>query len=113
MADQNMAEFYTRVARIKRDHSRGYGMEAAGTLGRSYFRRTARPRRSFLGPLLMVLVCAFGLKAALHARIGDTLYNERVAEMSTGEGFDRLGASLMVADPVTLALSAQFTKWGF
>ena len=112
MTDPNMVDFYSRVSRIQRSHARGYGMEADGTLGRSAYRAPAKTRRSFLGPLLMVLVCAFGMKAMLHARIGETLYAERVADLQAGEGFDRLGATLMAADPVTLAISAQLTKLG-
>jgi hypothetical protein len=113
MQDPNMNDFYNRVARIQRDHSRGFGMEAQGTLGRSAYRLTSKRRIPILAPLILVLMCGVGMKAMLHARIGDGIYQERLAELNAGAGFDRLGAVLMVADPVTLAVSAKLTQFGF
>ncbi len=116
MSDPNMADFYSRVARIQRDHSRGYGMEADGTLGASFYHRIGRSKSKakmpILAPILMVVCCAFTLKAVLHARIGDDLYAQRVAELQAGEEFDRIGATLMAADPITLMLSEQISKLG-
>lgn len=107
MADQNMVDFYGRVARIKKARAKGYGFEAAGTLGRSYYsqRATVRARNSMLKPALIVMLGAFGLKGAIHYQIGGSLYSERVAELKAGEGFDRLGGYLMQADPVTVFVS--------
>ena len=45
MADQNMVDFYGRVSRIKKARAKGYGFEAVGTLGRSYYTQHA-PARS-------------------------------------------------------------------
>jgi hypothetical protein len=110
MKDPNMDEFYDRVAKIQRDHSKGYGMEAAGTLGRSSTRRRPSWRVPIIAPLLVILACGFALKATLHARIGEDLYNQRVATLEAGQAIDQIGAVLMRADPVTTALSAQIKK---
>lgn len=112
MADQNMVDFYGRVSRIKKARAKGYGFEAVGTLGRSYYVQHApsRSRVSILKPALIVLFSAFGLKGAIHYQIGGSVYSERVAEMKSGEGFDRLGGYLMQADPVTMFVSAKLQE---
>ena len=112
MADQNMVDFYGRVSRIKKARAKGYGFEAAGTLGRSYYTQhaPARPRFSILKPALIVLFSAFGLKGAIHYQVGGSVYSERVAELKSGEGFDRLGGYLMQADPVTMFVSAKLQE---
>jgi hypothetical protein len=112
MADPNMVDFYGRVSRIKKARAKGYGFEAAGTLGRSYYtqRQSPRARMSILKPTLIVLFSAFGLKGAIHYQIGGSVYSERVAELKAGEGFDRLGGFLMQADPVTKFVSAKLQE---
>ena len=112
MADQNMVDFYGRVTRIKKARAKGYGFEAAGTLGRSYYTQHApsRSKISILKPALIVLFGAFGLKGAIHYQIGGDVYLERVADLKSGEGFDRLGGYLMQADPVTIFVSAKLKE---
>lgn len=112
MTDQNMVDFYGRVARIKKARAKGYGFEAAGTLGRSYYiqRSRVRARNSILKPALIVMLGAFGLKGAIHYQIGGAVYSERVAELKAGQGFDRLGGYLMEADPVTMFVSAKLQE---
>lgn len=112
MADPNLLDFYGRVSRIKKARSKGYGFEAAGTLGRSYYTQHAPSRRSFsiLKPALIVLFSAFGLKGAIHYQVGADIYSERVADLNSGEGFDRLGGYLMQADPVTIFVSAKLKE---
>lgn len=105
MADPNLSEFYDRVARIEKARALGYGFEAEGTLGRSYYHRRARRRRALLGPLLIVAACAIGLKATIHYKVGAAAYEDRVARLMSGEGFERLGGQLMQADPLTEYLS--------
>lgn len=108
-SDPNLAEFYQRIARIQRDHARGLGFEAEGTLGRSHFHRPPKRRTSLLKPLFIVICCGIGLKAAIHSRVGAQQYDERVALLSHGEGVERLGAYLMTADPATVLLSEQLS----
>ena len=112
MADPNMVDFYGRVSRIKKARAKGYGFEAVGTLGRSYYAQHApsRTRISILKPALIVLFGAFGLKGAIHYQIGGSVYSERVADLQSGAGFDRLGGYLMQADPVTMFVSAKLQE---
>lgn len=112
MADQNMVDFYGRVSRIKKARAKGYGFEAPGTLGRSYYaqRTPTRARISLIKPALIVLISAFGLKGAIHYQIGGAVYAERVAELQSGQGIDRLGGYLMQPDPVTMFVSAKLQE---
>ncbi len=105
MSDPNMADFYGRIARIEKARSKGYGFEAIGSLGRSYYYRPARKRRSVLAPILMVAVASIGLKGVIHAKVGAGIYEQRVSAMMNGQEFERLGGYLMTADPVTLFVS--------
>jgi len=107
MADPNLRDFYGRVTRIEKARAKGSGLEAEGTLGRSHYHRPYRSRRSVLKPIIFVLICAVGLKATIHFKVGAQSYDSRVAGLAAGEGIDRLGAFLMQADPVTLFVSGQ------
>lgn len=110
MTDPNLGEFYTRIARIEKARAKGYGFEADGTLGRSYYSRHGRRRIPVLGPLLMIGLCFAGMKGVMHYKIGDTLYDQRVELLLQGEGLERLGGYLMQADPVTLFISRQLQQ---
>ncbi len=105
MADANMADFYDRVRRFERMRSKGYGFEADGTLGRSFYHRSPAKRRGWLLPTLMALLVVFGLKAGLYQAVGADSYAQRVERLQAGEGFDPVGGWLMQADPVTLWMS--------
>lgn len=105
-ADPNLNEFYGRVARIEKAHAKGYGFEAQGTLGRSSTWKRDRSLWRFVKPLLLVLVVGLGLKGVIHHYIGAELYQERVAKLRAGEGFDRIGGALMQADAATVAISS-------
>lgn len=114
MVDPNLADFYGRIARIEKARSKGFGFEASGTLGRSYYTYYSRSRRkgrfSIVKPVMVVLLCGFALKGAIHHQIGEEVYATRVAQLQGGEGFDRLGGYLMQADPVTIFVSTQIDK---
>lgn len=105
MADPNLVDFYSRVARFEKARHAGYGFDSHGTLGRSAFTRTSRRRRSLLPMVALVLCAGFLLKGTIYRSVGPVAYNERVERMASGQGFDRLGGWLMQADPVTLYLS--------
>ncbi len=107
MADMNLSDFYGRIARIETARAKGYGFEAEGTLGRSYYFRPSRKRRSILGPMLIVLACGFGLKGAIHYKVGADTFDRRVESMMASDGFSRFGAYLMQSDPVTLYVSSR------
>jgi len=102
MSDPNLANFYGRIARIERARAKGYGFEANGTLGRSHFFRPVRQRRPLLRVLIFAFVCVFGLKGTILHYVGPDSYAARVDRLAAGEDFDKLGAWLMQADPVTI-----------
>jgi hypothetical protein len=110
MSDPNLRDFYGRVARIEQAHAAGMGFEAEGALGRSHYLRPGRSRRGYVKPVLMVLICAFGMKAMIHYKVGAASYDARVTALKAGEGFDLLGAALMQADPLTVFLSGQIAR---
>jgi hypothetical protein len=106
MFDPNIKDFYERVGRLKQAHAEGYGFEAAGVLGRSHYRRPQRKNRmKLLFPILFMLAAGVFLKGAIHYSVGAKTYDSRVASLQQGEGFDKLGASLMATDRVTLWVS--------
>lgn len=102
MYDTNLVDFYSRVATYEKSQAKGYGHEAPGTLGRSvtYGLRKAR-RRIHVMPLVFVVLAAVGLKATILHSVGTASYESRIAALSAGQGFDRLGGWLMQVDPVT------------
>ncbi|WP_135448838.1 hypothetical protein [Tabrizicola caldifontis] len=105
--DPNLNEFYSRVARIEKAHAKGYGFEARGTLGRKASSRRGSWSLRFLRPLVMALLVGVGLKGIIHYYIGAQTYESRVSALAAGNGFDPVGAWLMHADPVTVAISTQ------
>ncbi len=105
-ADPNLNEFYGRVARIEKAHAKGYGFEASGTLGRSSTWKRDRSVWRLVKPLIVVLAMGLGLKGMIHHYVGAELYQQRVDALMAGEGFDRVGGTLMQADMATLAISA-------
>jgi hypothetical protein len=111
MNDPNLVDFYGRVAKINHDHSRGYGFESVGTLGRSYYNRPQRKSAlRFIMPVVTILLCTIALKGAIHHSIGGEVYQARVDALLSSEGIDRLGGYLMMADPATVWLSGKITE---
>ena len=101
MSDPSLVEFYGRVARIERARAEGYGFEAAGTLGRSYYTRPQAKRRSLLVPMIFLVLCVFVMKGAIFHAVGAQSYHDRVSSLMAGQGIDQIGGWLMQADPVT------------
>lgn len=110
MADPNLSDFYGRLGRIQKAHKKGYGFEAVGTLGRSYYTKQARRRPSFIGPIVVVLLGVIGLKGAIRYSVGSATYDQRVAALQKGDSVERLGAYIMSADPATLFVSARIRE---
>lgn len=110
MTDPNLKDFYGRVARIEKARSKGYGFEAAGTLGRSYYHRPTTQRRSILGPILFLLLCTFLLKGTIYHSIGPDSYNERVAALQAGDGIEPAGGWLMQPEAATIFVADQITR---
>lgn len=106
MADPNLRDFYGRLDRIEKAHQRGYGFEAAGTLGRSHYGRGRRPGVGVVAPAVFVATAVILLKALIHHGIGAGVYDARVADLWQGQtALERIGAAVMQADPATLWLS--------
>ena len=105
--DPNLNEFYSRVSRIEKSHAKGYGFEAAGTLGRRAPSRTGARMLKLMKPLVLALLVGVLLKATIHYYIGAQTYESRVSALAAGQGIDPVGAWLMHADPVTLYVSGQ------
>ncbi len=105
--DPNLNEFYSRVSRIEKAHAKGYGFEAKGTLGRKASTRRGWASLRFLRPMVLALLLGVALKGVIHYYIGAQTYESRVSALAAGSGFDPVGAWLMHADPVTLAISGQ------
>jgi hypothetical protein len=105
--DPNLNEFYSRVSRIEKTHAKGYGFEAAGTLGRKAPSRAGSRILKLMKPLVLALLVGIGLKSMIHYYIGAQTYESRVSALAAGEGIDPVGAWLMHADPVTLYVSGQ------
>ncbi|MFT4150129.1 MAG: hypothetical protein QM656_08020 [Paracoccaceae bacterium] len=114
VSDPNLSEFYSRISRIEKARARGFGFEAPGTLGRSHYFRPSRRRRSFLMPMVMLLLSVFGLKAMIYYNVGSEIYAHRVEALRAGNGVEPLGAWIMQPDPVTQELAqriGQLSAW--
>lgn len=109
MVDRNLQNFYGRLGRIERIHAAGGGFEADGTLGLSHYRRSEPRARRFglTGPLALVLMAVIAIKALVLATIGAGAYQDRIAQLQAGSTADHVGAYVLQADPLTVALAAQ------
>ena len=105
--DPNLNDFYSRVSRIEKSHAKGYGFEAAGTVGRRAAGRGASRFLKLAKPALLVLAVGIGVKGVIHYFVGAQTYENRVSALAAGDGFDPVGAWLMHADPATLLVSSQ------
>ncbi len=109
MTDPNLSDFYGRVARIQKARAKGYGFEAPGTLGRSYYFQSKAKRRSIVGPILFLLVSAVVLKGAIYHNIGAESYANRVAALQASDGIERIGGWMMQSEPATIFVSESIT----
>lgn len=108
MAHANFQEFDKRMARILREHeklSKGYVTKVTrdGLI-------VAKPRRRVLSLaplrfLLLLLVAAMVFKIFFYIQMGAEVYNARVATLAVGTQVEKVGAYLLQADPVTVAIS--------
>ncbi len=110
MADGKLAAFNSRVRRIEKDHTNGYGFEAVGTLGRSHYRPRRRLRLPVAGPLLVIVALVVVMKALIQLHLGAGLYQERVDRLWLGNPAERIGAVLMQPDPLSLWLAGRLGR---
>lgn len=107
MADRNILDFNSRCARIERAFVSGYGFEAAGTLGRSYYTRRKGLRIPVMGPVLFLVCGVILLKAAILNSVGISTYQMKVDRLWEGQGFEQVGAIVMQPDPVTIWIAGK------
>lgn len=107
MADPNMTDFYNRVSRIQKMRDKGYGFEAAGTLGRSSYHRPPAKRRSLMAPIIFVALSVFLMKGVMFQQVGAMSYNDRVAELMAGDGVEQLGGWVMQPEAVTIYVAGK------
>jgi hypothetical protein len=105
--DPNLNDFYSRVSRIEKSHAKGYGFEAAGTVGRKFSGRGRSRILKLAKPVVLMLAMAVGVKGVIHYFVGAQTFENRVSALAAGNGFDPVGAWLMHADPATLWVSGQ------
>ncbi|MEO1952467.1 hypothetical protein [Thioclava sp.] len=103
MRDPQIESFEKRLHRIDQIHQAGGAFEASGALGRSYF-DSMRPKSRRSIPLRGVALVFAGIllvKGAMLAQVGQESYEARVASLAGGSQFERVGAWIMHADPIT------------
>ncbi|MBW0156903.1 hypothetical protein [Sedimentimonas flavescens] len=103
MTDSKIENFQSRLARIDQIHAAGGAFEADGALGRTYFdthRKKARRAIPWRGFSLLFLA-ALLLKGSLLASLGEDVYGERVASLTAGNQFEKLGAWVLKVEPAT------------
>lgn len=112
MAESQLMEFYGRVAQYERARSQGYGFEADGTLGRSYYHRPKRRSllRTIFGACAVIFIL-LALKAGIILFVGEGIYADRVERMNNGQDIDRLGAAILKIDPVSSFMVDQAQIW--
>lgn len=105
-ADPNLNEFHDRAKRVQKLHAKGYGFEAAGTMGRSHSKRREFSLTRLMRSVAVILFIGLTLKGTILFYVGEEVYERRVAELATGTGIDPFAASLMSADPATKVVAA-------
>ena len=107
MSAYQFDEFERRMRRINRRHtklSQGFKTEVNDdglVVAKPHKRRGGATFRGLA--LIAVVVLLF--KGFLHAQLGVTAYDERVQRLADGNAVEQVGAWVMAADPITLALS--------
>lgn len=109
MYDPNLQEFHRRVERLEAarpaDVRRAIRKAAMRRASRGVWQRLL----SVLRPAVIAAVIFVALKGGIHHAVGEATYAQRLAELSQGEGPDRLGAWLMAPDPLSGWVSTQLT----
>ncbi len=109
MSASQFDEFDRRMRRITRRHtqlSKGYvtSVNDDGLV-------VAKPRRRFsrgtLRGVAVVMIVLMIFKGFLHNQLGAADYAQRVEALANGSFFEKSGAVLMAADPITTWLSGQ------
>ena len=65
-----------------------------------------RSNRGMLRGLAMVVIVMMLFKGFLHAQLGASAYQSRIDALAAGNAIEKAGSHFMVADPITLWISA-------
>lgn len=109
MTQTNSQNFDKRMERILRKHqniAHGY-VPVLTEDGLIVAAPKKRPLRLPLRLFATTLILAMAFKVMLFVAIGQAAYNERVAALQAGGEWERVGAWIMTADPVTVWLAEQ------
>ena len=112
MSASQFDEFDRRMRRISRRHSKlshGYVTQVTndGLVVAKPQRRTARGTLRGVAVVLLVMMV---FKGFLHAQLGPTAYQARVDGLAAGSIYEKAGAYVMVADPLTIWLSDKISS---
>lgn len=105
MADKKLRDFHKRTARLEKAYAKGYGFEAAGTLGRSHYRQRRRLRFGFIMPLVVLCGALLVLKSAMALRLDAEVYADRVETLRHGTVLEQAGAVILQPDPLSGAVA--------
>ena len=109
MSASQFDEFERRMRRISRRHSKlshGY-VTAVNSDGLVVAKPQRRSNRGMLRGLAMVVIVMMLFKGFLHAQIGAQAYQDRIDSLAAGTVVEKAGAYFMVADPITVWISAK------
>ena len=107
MSASQYDEFDRRMRRISRRHtqlSRGF-VTSINEDGLVVAKPKRPMRRGALRGLILIAFVMMGFKAFLYAQLGPQAYAARVDALAEGSAFERGGAWVMTADPVTVTLA--------
>lgn len=109
MSDANQRDFEVRMNKINRRHkrlSRGYVMSVNHD---GLVIAQPKPRQGFIPwrGILFVLVGMLAVKSIMLAQVGTDNYQARVDSLAAGNQFEKVGAYVLHADPVTQWIAEQ------
>ena len=96
--DLQREEFYGRISRLSDDKGEGPKRSSKHQSGKI-------ASGNWIAPVAMILASVVTMKAVVHANVGADSYNHRIALLAEGDGADKIGAWVLSADPITVALS--------
>ena len=112
MSAYQFDEFERRMRRINRRHSKlshGY-VTSVNDDGLVVAKPRRRRSRSTIRGVALIVIVVMLFKGVLHAQLGATAYDERIEKLASGNFVEQAGAWVMIADPITLWLSANFVS---
>ncbi|SIO56242.1 hypothetical protein SAMN05444722_3582 [Rhodovulum sp. ES.010] len=101
MYDPQYEQFRGRLERLERMHRRGYGFEATGTIGRSYYRSRSTLRLPLWRSLGMIALAVIVVKALILAQIGPADYTLRLERAAGDSLVQQVSTYIMQIDPIT------------